>query len=192
MSSTLTATSHALLRGEAAPAVEEEPTEPVERAALRLAALLGRGEYAAALEEPLAATLLDAPDCAAAVQAYLAEHGLVAPAAADPAIGREEPRRGRNLHPRRRVGGDHHWRGRRLRRWRPGLIGGGGGGRIRHLREQRVERAPLPHGRRRRGRRRRDAAIGAARGLQRRRGLRRRRDAWGNTLQALEHLLDAA
>lgn len=82
MSSTLTATSHALLRGEAAPAVEEEPTEPVERAALRLAALLGRGEYAAALEEPLAATLLDAPDCAAAVQAYLAEHALVAPAAA--------------------------------------------------------------------------------------------------------------
>ena len=82
MSSTLTATSHALLRGEAAPAVEEEPTEPVERAALRLAALLGRGEYAAALQEPLAATLLDAPDCAAAVQAYLAEHALVAPAAA--------------------------------------------------------------------------------------------------------------
>jgi hypothetical protein len=83
MSSTLiTATSHALLRGEAAPPVEEEPTEPVERAALRLAALLGRGEYAAALQEPLAATLLDAPDCAAAVQAYLAEHALVAPAAA--------------------------------------------------------------------------------------------------------------
>ena len=82
MSSTLTATNHALLRGEAAPPVEEEPTEPVERAALRLAALLGRGEYAAALQEPLGATLLDAPDCAAAVQAYLAEHALVAPAAA--------------------------------------------------------------------------------------------------------------
>ena len=77
----LTATSHALLRGDPAPPVQEEPTEPVERAALRLAALLGRGEYAAALEEPLAATLLDAPDCAAAVQAYLAEHAPVAPAA---------------------------------------------------------------------------------------------------------------
>ena len=77
----LTATSHALLRGDPAPPAQEEPTEPVERAALRLAALLGRGEYAAALEEPLAATLLDAPDCAAAVQAYLAEHAPVAPAA---------------------------------------------------------------------------------------------------------------
>ena len=31
--SSLTATSHALLRGEAAPPVQEEPTEPVERAA---------------------------------------------------------------------------------------------------------------------------------------------------------------
>ena len=78
MSSTLTATNHALLRGEAAPPVEEEPTEPVERAALRLAALLGRGEYAAALQEPLAATLLDAPDCAAAVQAYLCGAGAPA------------------------------------------------------------------------------------------------------------------
>ena len=61
--------------------MEEEPIEPIERTALRFAALLGRGEYAAVLQEPLAATLLDVPDCAAAVQAYLAEHTLVAPAA---------------------------------------------------------------------------------------------------------------
>ena len=78
----LTATANALLRGEPAPPVEEEPTEPTERAALRLAALLGRGEYAAALKEPLAATLLDAPDCAAAVRLYLEEHAHAAPAAA--------------------------------------------------------------------------------------------------------------
>ena len=42
--------------------------------ALRLAVVLGRGDYASALSEPLAAALLDAPDCGAAVQAYLQEH----------------------------------------------------------------------------------------------------------------------
>ena len=52
----LTATSSALLRG--LPAPEVAPAE-AEREALRLAALLGRGEYAAALSEPLAAKLLE-------------------------------------------------------------------------------------------------------------------------------------
>ena len=67
-------TALALLRGHPAPSADEEPTLPAERAALRLAVVLGRGDYASALSEPLAAALLDAPDCGAAVQAYLQEH----------------------------------------------------------------------------------------------------------------------
>ena len=43
LESSTTSDARAASRGEPAPPVEEEPIEPIERTALRFAALLGRG-----------------------------------------------------------------------------------------------------------------------------------------------------